>query len=158
MHIDCIRVFSVVIGCCIGRWSHQTVLGQWPVNGVISKLCTFFGVSFLQCVWSICLMLPGQTRMQFVGPRRRSPITAVSSRAALLSWRLLEEPRSHWRGSVWSVKTDTTMTSTHYRQGININISLVSHGENQKCTFMIAHILLCFTCFHFAGDHQSAGQ
>lgn len=72
-------------------------------------------------------MPQGLTRTPFVAPRKRSQSTAASSRAAPLSWRLSEEPRSHWRGNVWRVKTDTTTTSTHYRQEINTDISHITH-------------------------------
>lgn len=51
-----------------------------------------------------------------MGTRRRSPNIAVSSRAAPSSWRPFEEPRTHWRGSGWTVKTDTRMISARYRQ------------------------------------------
>lgn len=69
-------------------------------------------------------MQPGPTRMQSAGPRKRFMSTAVSSRVAPSSWRLFEEPRSHWSGSVWRMRTDTMTNSTHYRQGISTNISL----------------------------------
>ena len=121
----------------------HTFFGRKPVDGdtanVVSELflnILLHAVS-LQCVWTVCPKPLGPTRMQFVEARRRSESTAVSSRAAPLSWRLSGEPRSHWRGSVWRVKTDTMMTSTPYRQEINTVISFI-HYKKKKHTF-IAH-------------------